>query len=168
MTATPRKLGRVQPLITIERETPDQPEVASFLEAADKRADTLYALQSRYGSGLPALLLAGVRYFVARECGQALGGGGYVRLAEDKAEMKRLFVDPNARGRGIGGSIVHAIERAAVKEGVQTLFLETGIKSAEALALHRKLGFQERPSFGNYEHDPLSVFMMKQLTLPKG
>ena len=155
-------------MINVERETPDQPEVASFLEAADKRADTLYAAQSRYGPDLPALVLAGVRYFVARESGRALGGGGYVRLAEGKAEMKRLFVDPNARGRGIGGSIVHAIERSAVKEGVQTLLLETGVKSAEALGLYRKLGFQECPSFGRYEPDPLSVFMVKQLTFPEG
>ena len=140
--------------------------MAAFLAAADKRADTLYAQQSRHGPDLSALMLAGVRYFVARENGRALGGGGYVRLADHGAEMKRLFVDPAARSKGIGASIVKAIERAAADEGVRTLFLETGVKSAEALGLYRKLGFTDCPPFGEYEPDAFSVFMLKVLPCP--
>ena len=150
-------------MINIQHETPDQPDVAFFLAAADKRADSLYAKQSRHGQDLSELVSAGVRYFVARDNGRALGGGGYVQLADHSAEMKRLFVDPAARGKGIGASVARAIERDAAEQGVLALFLETGVKSAEALGLYRKLGFIECAPFGDYEPDPLSVFMVKQL-----
>lgn len=79
------------------------------------------------------------------------------------AEMKRLFVDPSARGQGVGHAIVRAIEEDAAAEGVRTLFLETGIKSFEALRLYKRLGFAECGPFAAYRPDPLSVFMTKTL-----
>lgn len=138
--------------------------MASFLAAADKRAEGLYGRHTRDGPDIPALVAADARYFVARENGRAVGGGGYVLFTNRNAEMKRLFTDPAARGRGVGASVVQVIERNAADEGVRTLFLETGVRSAEALGLYRKLGFTECSPFGSYEPDTLSVFMMKGVT----
>ena len=78
--------------------------------------------------------------------------------------MKRLFVDPALRGRGAGKALVQAIEKAAAGEGVNSLFLETGIKSAEALGLYGQIGFEVCPPFADYRPDPLSVFMVKRLS----
>ncbi len=86
-----------------------------------------------------------------------------MRLADHGAEMKRLFVDPTARGKGIGASVVQAIERDAAEQGIRTLFLETGVRSTEALGFYQKLGFVGCAPFGEYEPDPLSVFLVKQL-----
>jgi len=148
---------------TVQRETPDQPDILAFLAQADQRSASLYPEESRHGLGVAALLAAGVRFFVARQDGRALGCGGYMLLPEQAAEMKRLFVDPAARGRGVGSAIVRAIEQAAAEEGVRTLFLETGVKSFEALRLYERHGFAGCGPFAGYRLDPLSVFMMKPL-----
>lgn len=92
-----------------------------------------------------------------------MGCGGYALLCEGTAELKRLFVDPVARGRGVGMAIVRAIEETATAEGILRLFLETGIKSFEALRLYKRLGFTECGPFAAYRPDPLSVFMTKPL-----
>jgi GNAT superfamily N-acetyltransferase len=83
--------------------------------------------------------------------------------SREEAEIKRLFVDTNARGEGVGGAIVLAIEQAAAEEGIHIVLLETGIKSFEAIRLYKRRGFMERGPFAQYTHDPLSVFMSKSL-----
>ena len=149
--------------LTIQREPPDLPEVVALLTAADKRAEALYPEDARHGASASALRSANVRFFVARQDGRVLGCGGYVLLGKHGAEMKRLFVDPASRARGVGHALVCAIEAAAAREGVETLFLETGIKSHEALRLYQRFGFEVCPPFADYTADPLSVFMMKRL-----
>ena len=151
-------------MLAVRHETPDQPDVAALLTAADERSASLYPVDSRYGLDVPALLAASVRFFVARRDGCALGCGGYMLLSGQAAELKRLFVDPAARGYGIGGAIVQAIESAAITEGVRTMFLETGVKSVEALSLYHRRGYTECPPFAAYRPDPLSIFMVKTLS----
>lgn len=150
-------------MAVVQRETPDQPDVLALLAQGDERSASLYPTESRHGLAVSALLAAGVRFFVARQGGRALGCGGYVLLPEEAAEMKRLFVDPGARGHGVGGAIVRAIEQAAAGEGVRRLFLETGVKSFEALRLYGRVGFAGCGPFADYRSDPLSVFMVKRL-----
>ncbi len=147
----------------VRRETPDQPDVLSFLARADERSASLYPAENRHGFAVSALLAADVQFFVARRDGHALGCGGYMLLPGQTAEMKRLFVDPTARGQGAGGAIVRAIEQAAAGEGVRTLFLETGIRSFEALRLYGRHGFARCGPFAGYRLYPLSVFMVKPL-----
>lgn len=148
----------------VQRETPDSPEVLAFLAAADERSASLYPEESRHGLSLSALLSADVRFFVARQNAHALGCGGYVLLGSEDAEMKRLFVDPAQRGRGVGNALVQHIEKAAADEGVKTLYLETGVKSSEALRLYQRFGFETCSPFADYAPDPLSVFMVKRLS----
>ena len=150
-------------MLSVRPETPDQAEVLRFLAKADERSRSLYPAESRHGLSLSALLAAKARFFIARRDGQALGCGGYILLPERSAEMKRLFVDPSARGQGIGGALVGAIEESSTKEGVRLLYLETGIKSHEAIRLYKRFGFVECGPFADYQPDPLSVFMIKTI-----
>jgi putative acetyltransferase len=53
------------------------------------------------------------------------------------------------------------LETELEHRGIRLYRLETGIKQPEALGLYRKLGYRERPPFGSYRADPLSVFMEK-------
>jgi len=80
-----------------------------------------------------------------------------------KRKLKRIFVNPEVRGRGVGARIVETIEQAARCDGVRLMQLETGVKSVEAIGLYRRLGYRERGPFGAYGPDPLSVFMEKRL-----
>ena len=147
----------------VGREAPDTPEVRAFLAAADERSRSLYPAEIRHGPSLSALVTADVRFFVARQDGRALGCGGYVLLGGSAAEMKRLFVDPASRGRGVGHALIRAIEQSATRESVNILYLETGVKSDEALRLYRRLGFETCEVFADYQPDPLSEFIMKFL-----
>jgi putative acetyltransferase len=126
--------------VPIGRETPDQPEIVALLAEADARAAALYPAESRHGLTLAALQAQDARFFVARSGGRAMGCGGYVLLPERSAEMKRVFVKPEARGLRIGWALVEAIEGAAVAEGAARMYLETGVKSDEALGLYRRRG----------------------------
>ena len=78
--------------------------------------------------------------------------------------MKRVFVTASARGQGIGRAIVEAAEAGATAEHVARMYLETGVKSDEAVRLYRRLGYAECKPFGAYGSDPLSVFMVKSLS----
>ena len=92
-----------------------------------------------------------------------VGCVGFALGTEGEAEVKRLFVDPQVRGRGIGRALLAQLERAAKRAGVSLLQLETGVKQPEALALYRAFGYLERGPFGAYRPDPLCLFMEKRL-----
>jgi putative acetyltransferase len=149
--------------LTIELETPDQEEVRHFLSKADERSSKLYPSENRLGPDMASLASPHVHFFVARILGRAVGCGGFTLGADGYAELKRIFVKPEARGQGVGRKILEAIEAHARRIGVCTMQLETGIKSAEAIGLYIGLGYEKRGPFGAYQDDPLSVFMEKSL-----
>ncbi|MEZ2131571.1 MULTISPECIES: GNAT family N-acetyltransferase [unclassified Sinorhizobium] len=149
--------------LSIRPEPLDQEEVRTFLRMADERSLLLYPGNNRAGPDLASLASPNMRFFVARSEGRAVGCGGFAIGPDGTAELKRIFVDPEARGQGVGRRIVEAIEEEARHIGVRLMQLETGVKSAEAISLYGRLGYRQRGPFGNYEADPLSVFMEKSL-----
>ena len=148
---------------SIREETPDQPEVAQFLTASDAYAAGLYPADSNHLVPLADLMAPNVRFVVARLDGKAVGCGALVLGNDETAELKRLWVDPGARGTGTGRSLVEALETCARANNASIARLETGIHQPEALALYRNCGYGEIEAFGNYEPDPLSTFMEKKL-----
>jgi putative acetyltransferase len=150
-------------MITIARESPRQDDVIALIRQSDVLMQSLYPAESNHLVDVDSLTALNVHFFVAREEGRALGCGAFVLGAAGHAEMKRVFVDPAARGKGVAGAIMEALEREAAKLGVTRMQLETGIKQPEAIALYRKFGYAERGPFGAYQPDPLSLFMEKRL-----
>lgn len=73
------------------------------------------------------------------------------------AEVKRLFVSVEARGRGVGSALVASVEREARALGYTRLRLETGFLQPEAIALYEKHGFVRIPCWGAYADNPASV-----------
>ena len=74
-----------------------------------------------------------------------------------------MFVRPEARGQGLSRQIVAALEALLRAEGIALVRLETGIYQPEAIGLYKGLGFAERGPFGDYQIDPLSLFMERTL-----
>jgi putative acetyltransferase len=155
--------------LTIARESPDQAEVLTLLDASDRYHAELYPAESNHLVDVSSLLAANVRFLVARKSGGAAIGCGAILLSEDAgvrtAELKRMWVNPAIRGAGLGRRLLEALETAAVTEGVTLLRLETGVRQPEALGLYRASGYRERGPFGSYFADPLSVFMEKTISV---
>lgn len=147
--------------ISIAPERPDRPEVMALLAAADSYFAALYAVDSNHLLGVGRLLEADVTFLVARRDGVAIGTGALVDCG-GWAEVKRMYVDPAARGLGLGRRMLRALEAVAAARNLDPLRLETGIRQAEAIALYRSAGFVERGPFGDYRPDRDSLFMERR------
>jgi GNAT superfamily N-acetyltransferase len=74
----------------------------------------------------------------------------------DVGELKRMYVVPPARGRGLSRLLLAALVEAARERGMTALVLETGTEQPEAIALYASSGFVAMPVFGPYSDDPRS------------
>jgi putative acetyltransferase len=150
-------------LVRIGIEDPRQPELLVMLAESDRYYAALYPAESNHL--LDAATLAGseVTFLVARVPDRVAGFGAVVRHSAEFGEIKRMYVDPAMRGMKLGQSILAALEDRARAEGLPCLRLETGVKQPEAIALYRSAGYEEIPAFGDYQSDPLSIFMEKRL-----
>jgi putative acetyltransferase len=108
-----------------------------------------YPPEQRHGLSLEAIFQPHVRFFVATLDGVAVGCGG-VALFADFAEVKRMYVRPSARGRGVAQAILARLEAEARTAGLAVLRLETGDQQRDALRLYRRWGFTDCPAFGAY------------------
>jgi GNAT superfamily N-acetyltransferase len=92
---------------------------------------------------------------VARDAGGAAVGCGALRpLGDGVAEIKRMYVVPAARGRGVAKVLLAGLEAAAWDRRWTTLRLETGPQQPEAVALYEGAGYRPIPAFGPYADDP--------------
>jgi len=79
------------------------------------------------------------------------------------AEIRRMYVSPEFRGRGLARAVLAELEDTARDGGCWQLILETGLPQPEALGLYRSSGYQDVAPFGHYAGSPLSVPLGKQL-----
>jgi putative acetyltransferase len=151
-----------QDRIPIRPEDPGTPDVLALIAALDSYQATLYPPESNHFLGVDELRRENVRFLVARDGPRAVACGA-LRIHASYGEIKRMYVDPTLRGRGIGARMLVRLEAAARGEGLTLLRLETGIAQPEALALYRSHGFRECAAFGDYVPDPLSRYFEKIL-----
>lgn len=144
-------------------ESPDQPEVIALIAELDAYQDTLYPPESRHALELASLKQANVLFAVARDAAAQAIGCGAVVLAAESGELKRMYVQPRGRGRGVASAMLALLESEARRAGCRLLRLETGPYQPEALGLYARHGYERCGPFGKYTNDPLSVFMQKRL-----
>jgi putative acetyltransferase len=154
--------------LTVSIEPPRQPQVLDLLRQSDDLAFSLYPADSCYLLDVTELEADNVAVFVARDDGAQVdvavaGIAALVSRGDNSAELKRLFVSPTARGRGVADAILRTLEEHAATSGVEVLQLETGPLQPAAIALYLKRGYRHIPRFGPYVDDELSVCMEKTL-----
>ena len=98
---------------------------------------------------------------VAYKDGEAVGCGAIKEYESGVAEIKRMFVREERRGRGIAKSILSELETWADELNFSECILETGIKQPEAIALYRKSGYETIANYGQYSGIENSVCMKK-------
>ncbi|PWN91078.1 putative acetyltransferase [Acaromyces ingoldii] len=106
-------------------------------------------------------------FLIARRRGeaQALAAGGLRRVDDKRAEVKRMYVVPQFRGRPLqlGQKIVEALERRARQLGFSQLLLETGTFMAGPRKFYERCGYQQDEAFPPYLDAPQSVFYAKDI-----
>lgn len=90
--------------------------------------------------------------------------GAFKAYDNTKAEIKRMFVQPAHRGKGIGLDILEQLERWASELGFHQCILETGKRQPEAIRLYEKAGYTRIKNYGQYENVENSVCMQKIIT----
>ena len=104
-------------------------------------------------------------FLIARADGEAAGCGGVVYLDATTAELKRMWVAPAHRGRGIGAAILARLEQEATATGRTRVILDTNGTLVEARAMYERAGYfpTERYNDNPYaEH-----WYAKELTVPR-
>lgn len=105
-----------------------------------------------------------IRYaVVAYEDERAVGCGALKEYEPNVAEIKRMYVRENRRGRGVAGKILEELERWAKELDFSECILETGLKQPEAVRLYQKSGYAAIPNYGQYAGVENSVCMRKFL-----
>ena len=92
-----------------------------------------------------------------------VGSAGFKKYDDECAEVKRVFVKKEYRGKGISNKLMELLENVARKQGYRYLILESGEPLVAAMALYRKIGYKVIPNYGQYEDMPDSICMKKEL-----
>jgi GNAT superfamily N-acetyltransferase len=94
-------------------------------------------------------------FVVVFDGGAAVAGGGLKRLDDETCEIKRMYVVPEARGRGVGRVLLEALEAEARRMGYRVARLDTGPEQPGAQRMYERAGYQP---IGNFNANPFASF----------
>ncbi|MFT3795935.1 GNAT family N-acetyltransferase [Flavobacterium sp.] len=100
---------------------------------------------------------------VAYTDGKPSGCGAIKPVSETEMEVKRMYVRPELRGKGIAKGVLSELEKWAAELGYKTCILETGKRQTEAVNLYPACGYEIIPNYGQYAGVENSVCMKKDL-----
>lgn len=149
-------------MIAIIRGTSDHNDFRQLIQLLDNDLNTRYGtLQAMYDQynvmeSTESVVLAYIDQF-------PVACGGFKVHDDETVEIKRMYVKPAYRGRGIASRILVELEGWAMELGYSRSLLETGKKQAEAIGLYQKNGYRQIENFGPYREQPGSVCFEKKL-----
>ena len=159
-------------IITIEQERPDTPDAITLIDELEAYLIPLSPPESRHGYSVDKLIKQNVQFFVIRVDGEPVGCGGVqffdVGLSTAYGELKRMYVRPGHRGRGLAQRLLQHLETVTAGKEISILRLETGVAQKEAARLYQNWGFSLIPPFGDYQEDPNSRYYEKSITAANG
>ncbi len=147
---------------TFEPVPPDDPDVLRLVDAM------LREMAERYDDEDPGTIARtdpAARWLAVRDDDGTVIGCGAVQplrkskpdAAPDHGEIKRVYLVPTARGRGLSRPLMDALISLARDNGYAYLQLETGTAQPEAVALYERSGWHRVPNYGQYVDDPRSI-----------
>lgn len=153
--------------ITLERTTHATDDARALIEELEADLSGDYEPHQRHGLSLDKIFQPHIAFFIARLDGKAVGCGG-IAFEDGFAELKRMYVRPHARGKGVVQAVIAQLETEAKSRGVTRLLLETGDVLHAALRVYERAGFKRCEAFGDYRALPphtieRSVFFEKHI-----
>ena len=144
-------------MIEFRREPAGSPEARALLTAMEQEMFALYEMSEM---PMPASTddlepHAGGAFVVGWEDGRAVAGGALKRLEPGVAEIKRMYVLPDARRRGHARRLLAALEDTARVLGYERVRLDTGARQPHARALYESAGFQP---IRDYNDNPKAAY----------
>jgi putative acetyltransferase len=156
--------------IDIRPERADHPQAVALLGVLDAYLATLYAPEANHILSIDELLAPEVSFFAAWRDDRMVGTGAWRRMAGEPGtggvaygEVKRMYVEPSARGQGVARRMLATLERGLHAQRLGLALLETGQDQCEAVRLYERCGYQRRGPFAGYADNGLSLFYAKAL-----
>ena len=98
---------------------------------------------------------------IAYDNGTPIGCGAIKKYDGETMEVKRMFVKPEFRRKGVARAVLSELEKWTAELGYSFCILETGKKQPEAISLYMTSGYELIPNYGQYEKVENSVCMRK-------
>ena len=128
-----------------------------------------FELEAIYGKGTIEDFVnenSGFIYFMVLKSGLInIACGGLNHIDDTTAEIKRMYVKEEFRGKGLSKLVLNSLEEFIKNNGYKRIILETGGKQPEAISLYRKFGYSEIPCYARHSLDPESRCFAKILSI---
>ena len=151
--------------VVVKRADLDSPEAVALIEALNAELLETYPEPGATHFRLDPDEVAAGRggFFLAWEGDRAVGCGAVRRIDERTGEIKRMYVLPAERGRGVSRVLLTALEDEARRLGLARVCLETGTRQMAALALYERSGFVRIAAYGDYANSAFGVCLEKAI-----
>ncbi|MGW4058815.1 GNAT family N-acetyltransferase [Amycolatopsis sp. NPDC004747] len=149
--------------LTITPVTWDDPDAVRLRDAQRTELDARYGTDDHEPGAVPTAETVAV-FLLARDAGgAAVGCGGLRPLGPGSGEVKRMYVEPAARGTGVAVALLRALEDHARELGITRLLLETGTGQPDAIRFYQREGYEPIEAYGPYRGEPLSRCFARDL-----
>ena len=149
-------------MLRLIRTTSEDPDFRTLVQLLDRELAERDGADSTFYAQFNKLDL--IRHVVMAYAGdEPAGCGAFKEYAPDLVEIKRMFVQPAQRQRGVARAALAELERWANELGYAGCVLETGRRQPEAIALYQRCGYALTPNYGQYVGVNNSVCMRKEL-----
>ncbi|WP_295654529.1 GNAT family N-acetyltransferase [uncultured Mucilaginibacter sp.] len=148
--------------LKLVRSGSDSPDFKALVALLDKELDERYGAQQEFFGQFNSL--AQIKQVVVAYADDVPAGCGAIKEYEAATtEVKRMFVKPGFRGKGIAAAISAELEKRAKESGYSHTILQTGLNQPEAVALYAKAGYWHIENYGQYAGTDDSICMKKKL-----
>jgi len=144
----------------IQRINPKQAE--NLIKELDAYQSKLYPPDSCHLDSIETLQNENAYFYGVIENDEIVAIGS-VKIFDNYGELKRIYVPPTQRRKGLAKKIIDKLEALLISKDIFLSRLETGPYSKDAIGLYEKLGYSICGKFGSYKDDLLSTFMEKKL-----
>lgn len=148
-------------MISIQKTTSDNPDFKHLTRLFDEYLVDIDGDEKDFFAQFNQIYLDYVIVYYENEI--AIGCGAFKEYEPKVAEIKRMFVLPEQRGKGIAVSILKELEIWAKASGYLYTMLETSVRLESAIALYKKSGYKVIPNYGQYIGVASSVCMKKNI-----